>query len=63
MHLLGHGVAQDHVEAYKWFSLASAQGETSATRVRDIVAQRMTPAQIAKAQRLASEWLAKHGKK
>ena len=57
----GQGVAQDYVQAYKWFSLvvanaADAETRDNATKNRDIVAAKMQPAQIAEAQRLASEW-------
>jgi hypothetical protein len=58
----GWGVTQDLVEAHKWLNLAAA-GLSREDDLRDIVveardrvAQRMTPAQIAEAQRLAREW-------
>ena len=57
----GRGVAQDKVQAYMWVNLAAVsrsqgdEGEKSA-KAREEVAQQMTPDQIAKAQRLASEW-------
>ncbi len=53
------GVPQDYVQAHMWFNLAATQGDKTALKNRDIVAKRMTPAQIAEAQRLAREWLAK----
>jgi hypothetical protein len=46
-----------------WLSLAAANGHKKAANARDIVAKRMAPAQIAKAQKLAREWRAKHMKK
>ena len=54
----GKGVAQDYVLAHKWLNLGAAQGDEIAVRARHIVASRMTPAQIAEAQKLAREWLA-----
>ena len=57
----GEGVPQDDVMAHKWFSLAAAQGVEAARKHRDIVAEKMTPADISKAQKLAREWLEKHG--
>ena len=39
-----------------WFNLSAAQGDADATKNRDIVAAKMTPAQIAEAQKLAREW-------
>ena len=56
MYSHGQGVAQDDVEAHKWYNLAAGQGNADATRNRDIVAARMSPAQIAEARKLAREW-------
>ena len=39
-----------------WFSLSAAQGNEKAVNSRDMVARKMTPAQIAEAQALASVW-------
>ncbi len=52
----GEGVPQDYVQAHLWFNLATAQGNKTARKVRDKLAERMTPAQLAKAERLAREW-------
>jgi len=52
----GEGVPQDYVKAHMWFNLAAAQGDDIARWNRDKVAKKMTPAQIAEAQRLAREW-------
>ncbi len=56
----GQGVRQDIVQAHIWFDLAAAQGGGKAKKNRDIAAERMTPDQIAEAQRMAREWMAKH---
>ena len=56
MYYLGHGVAQDYVQAHMWLNLAAAQGYTAAVKLRDRVASKMTPNQIAEAQRRAREW-------
>ena len=40
----------------KLFSLAGASGSGHGLKLRDLVATKMTPAQIAEAQRLAHEW-------
>ena len=61
MYVQGQGVPQDYVLAHKWVNLAAAQGgETGdiAVKTRDLVANEMTPEQIAEAQRLAREWMA-----
>ena len=56
------GVPQDFVQAHMWFTLAASRfppGDYHDTAVqgRDLVAERMTPAQLAKAEKLAQEWL------
>ena len=56
MYAAGRSVTPDDVQAYMWSSLAGAQGIKQAAKVRDIVAKRMTPSQIAEAQRLAGKW-------
>jgi hypothetical protein len=56
MYANGQGVPQDYVAAHMWLNLAAAQGNANASESRDIVANRMTPEQIAEAQRLAREW-------
>ena len=59
----GQGVTRDYVRAYKWFDLAASgfpasdkENRDRAIKNRNIVAAKMTPAQIAEAQRLAREW-------
>jgi uncharacterized protein len=51
----GQGVPQDYVTAYMWFYLSAAQGDQDALRDLGAATQRMTPAQIAEAQKLARE--------
>ena len=52
----GQGVPQDYVQAHKWYNLAGGKGYADAAKARDLVAAKMTPAQIAEAQKLAQEW-------
>jgi len=56
----GKGVPQDDVLAYMWFSIAAAHGYGRAQGNRDKTARFMTPDQIAEAQRMTREWMAKH---
>ena len=56
MYLNGHGVPRDYTAAHMWFNLAAASGFPDAEKTRDSVAARMTPEQIAEAQKLAREW-------
>ena len=57
----GEGVPQDYVQAHMWSNLAAAKGNETGRKNRDIVAEKMTIADISKAQALAREWLEKHG--
>ncbi len=59
----GEGVPQDYIQAHMWLNLAASRYSTDekynrdqAIANRDRVAGEMTPEQIAKAQKLASEW-------
>ncbi len=59
----GRGVPQDYVQAHMWLNLAASRlppgtGRERTVKNRDILAAKMTPAQIAEAQRLAREWMA-----
>ncbi len=61
MYYHGYGVPQDYVQAHMWYKLAASRhppGEDRdrAAKNRDIIAERMTPAQISEAQKLAREW-------
>ncbi len=49
------GVAADLVQAHLWFSLAAKEDASAASR-RDRMAARMTPQQIAEAEKLARNW-------
>lgn len=63
LHQLGLGVPEDTVEAFKWFALAVDSGREEAAIFREEVAQQMTPAQIAEADRRAEAWRSAHGKR
>jgi uncharacterized protein len=56
MYAQGRGVPRDFIQAHMWYNLAGANGERRAAAERDTLATRMTPAQIAEAQKLAREW-------
>ena len=63
MYANGQSVPQDFVKAHMWLGIAAMQGHEGAARYRGILAKRMILADISKAQRLAREWMEKHGKK
>jgi hypothetical protein len=59
MYCDAEGVQQDHVQAYMWFSLASLSSGSPlnySAEYRDSVVKKMTPSQIAEAQKLMREW-------
>ena len=59
----GRGVPRDDARAYAWYSLAAAQGQANVAEMRDTLEAKMTPAQLAAAQKLSSELLAKMPKR
>ena len=66
MYELGHGVKQDLVQAQMWFILSAAgflaseaKNRGLAIKNRDLLAARMTQAQVAEARMLARQWLPK----
>ena len=61
MYYNGQGVTQDYAQAHMWYNLAASsfppgEDHDEAVKNRDIVAEKMTPAQISEAQKLAREW-------
>jgi len=63
MYYNGQGVPQDYVLAHMWLSIAASRYPASVNKrvndvvnYRDIVDTKMTPAQVAEAQRLARDW-------
>lgn len=56
MYEKGKGVPQDDILAHMWFSLSANHGSQDAIKHRDETARRMSPAQIAEAQKRAREW-------
>jgi TPR repeat protein len=62
MYVTGQGVLQDNVYAHMWWNIAASTGHADATKNRDIIAERMTAADISKAQELARECVKKQFK-
>ena len=58
----GQGAVQDYVKAHSWFNLGAINGDAEAVKRRDLVAKRMTPQQIAEAQKLARDCQARNFK-
>jgi uncharacterized protein len=57
MYSVGRDVPIDLVSAHKWFNLAAAKGNVEAVRLRREIANQMSDAEIATAQRAARDWL------
>ncbi|SEQ63834.1 localization factor PodJL [Faunimonas pinastri] len=49
----GLGVPVDMIEAYKWFAVAATSGDKEAAKRRDMVAQSLSPSDLAKAKAAA----------
>ena len=60
MYSVGRSVPVDYVSAHKWFNLAALRGNAEAIRLRREVADQMSVAEIASAQRAARSWIQTH---
>jgi len=59
MYAFGTGVPKDYVYAHMWWNIAASSGIKDAVKNRDIVAKKMTPADISTAQNLTRECIRK----
>ena len=62
MHYFGEGVPQDKVTTYAWYNIAAANGHEGAKKSKPLLAKKMTPDQIAKAETLVKEMIKKNPK-
>jgi TPR repeat protein len=60
MYSVGRSVPVDYVNAHKWFNLAALRGNAEAIRLRREIADQMSVAEIAAAQRAARSWIQTH---
>ncbi len=60
MYSTGETVPTDMVAAHKWFNIAGMRGSSEAVRRRCEIAEEMSSAEIAAAQRAARDWLTRH---
>ena len=63
MYYTGEGLRQDYVMTHMWFSLAAEQELEIAQKSKAIITKKMTKEQIAEAQNLSREWMAKHSER
>lgn len=53
----GNGTDRDLVQAHKWFNLAAMKGSDAAKEERAELADELSAAEIAEAQRAARQWI------
>src|ERR1700710_1689997 len=53
----GGEIPADYVTAHKWFNIAATRGNAEAIRLRREIAEQMSEADVATAQRAARDWL------
>ena len=58
----GLGVIQDNVVAHMWYNIAVSNGDETAKNNKDLLANKMTSEQLAKAQKLTDECIKKNYK-
>ena len=58
MYANGKGVPQDFISAHMWLNISSANGNSTASELRDEIASKLLPADISEAQRRAKVCMA-----
>ncbi|MBV9247752.1 MAG: sel1 repeat family protein [Acetobacteraceae bacterium] len=56
----GTGVPQSYVSAYAWCDIADTNGQSDAAQCRDAALEHLSPAEMAQAYKLVSQWQARH---
>ena len=63
LYVTGQGVSEDLVQAYKWLSIAEGANHPDAKKTaeerKNLIVDRLSPAQISEAEKQAKEWIAK----
>jgi TPR repeat protein len=60
MYASGRDCDIDLIAAHKWFNLAALRGNEAARQYRQEIAAALSKPEVARAQRMAREWLARH---
>ena len=63
MHFSGEGLEKSFVQAYKWYAISKARGNSAATANQTEVAKLLTPEEKAATDKEVTAWLAAHPKK
>ncbi|MDA7538297.1 sel1 repeat family protein, partial [Akkermansiaceae bacterium] len=60
----GEGVPEDYIQSYMWINLATAKNHDheDAKKVKVLLSKKMTPEQIAEAQKLSTQWFERKAK-
>lgn len=58
LYTIGRGVALDYVSGHTWLNIAATSGHRQAAETRDVIANLMTPEQVAEAQSATREFFA-----
>ena len=61
MYAKGEGSPEDYVQAYAWISIAAAQGNELSKKAKEEIAENMTRAEIAEAQKLSRTYWEAYG--
>ena len=59
----GLGVGQDYVEAYKWYYIVGKKGYGGGYKYMKMIRREINPAQVARAEKMAREWIKAYEKK
>ena len=63
MYRMGEGVLQNNIIGYMWSNISSANGYKDGATIRDLLAEKMSPLAIEKAQAMARECMSSNYKK
>lgn len=58
----GDGVPEYKAEAVKWLNFTTAKNHEDAKKVKVLLSKKMTPEQIAEAQKLSTQWFEEKAK-
>ena len=59
MYYFGDGIQKDYIRAHMWWDIVARSGDKAGIKTRDMVAKKMTPSQLEKAEKLARECILK----
>ncbi len=63
MYREGLGVDQDYVKAYKWYYIVAKKGYGGGYKYMKMIRREINPAQVNRAEKLATEWMVEYDNK